>query len=315
MSEATVERIAEALLYEGYLLYPYRPSSVKNRQRFNFGVVFPEAYSRRQSGVEPSEMQTECLVLGDEQTRLGVKARFLQVTVRTRDGSEPPWQEAIEREVEASVHPIGELTGASRSVRFTFPASDVVEDGIRRWRARLDGELVVSAAAVADGVLRVKARITNLSPWSPPENTVREDVLPHSLVSAHTILRVRGGEFVSLLDPPEAMRDLATGCRNVGAWPVLVGGEGSRDTLLSSPIVIYDYPQIAPESSGDLFDATEIDEILSLRILTLTDEEKEEVRRSDERARRLLERTESLAAEQMMKLHGTMRSVRRTEAP
>jgi hydrogenase maturation protease len=78
--------------------------------------------------------------------------------------------------------------------------------------------------------------------------------------------------------------------------------------MLSSPIILYDYPEIAPESAGDLFDGTEIDEILSLRIMTLSDEEKREVAASDEHARRLLERTESLAAEQLMSLHGVMRS-------
>jgi hydrogenase maturation protease len=91
---------------------------------------------------------------------------------------------------------------------------------------------------------------------------------------------------------------------------VLVGEPGQRDTPLASPIILYDYPQIAPESAGDLFDGTEIDEILSLRILTLTDEEKQEIRESDERARQILERTESMPAEQFMKLHGAVRGMR-----
>ncbi|HUC30940.1 MAG TPA: hypothetical protein VMR80_15190, partial [Candidatus Acidoferrum sp.] len=85
---------------------------------------------------------------------------------------------------------------------------------------------------------------------------------------------------------------------------------GYRDTMLASPIILYDYPQIAPESAGDLFDGTEIDEILSLRIMTLTDEEKREIRASDDRARQILERTENMPAEQFMKLHGTVRGMR-----
>jgi hydrogenase maturation protease len=80
--------------------------------------------------------------------------------------------------------------------------------------------------------------------------------------------------------------------------------------MLSSPIILYDYPQIAPESPGSLFDGTEIDEILSLRILTMTDEEKREMRQSDEYARQILERTESMPQEQFMKLHGAMRGLR-----
>ncbi len=94
-----------------------------------------------------------------------------------------------------------------------------------------------------------------------------------SLVSAHTVLGVEHGEFVSLLEPPAGLEDLAAQCKNVGTWPVLVGDEG--EMMLSSPIILYDHPQIAPESAGNLFDSTEIDEILSLRILTLTDEEKQ----------------------------------------
>ena len=109
-------------------------------------------------------------------------------------------------------------------------------------------------------------------------------------------------------------RSLATsaseGCRNVGAWPVLAGDEGQRDTMLSSPIILYDYPQIAAESAGDLFDGTEIDEILLLRIMTLTDEEKREIRSSDERARQILERTDNMPVEQFMKLHGAIRGLR-----
>lgn len=91
-------------------------------------------------------------------------------------------------------------------------------------------------------------------------------------------------------------------------WPVLVGSEG--DSILSSPIILYDYPQIAPESPVSLFDGTEIDEILMLRIMTLTDEEKDEMRRGDDRVREILERTESLTPEAFMKLHGTIRSMR-----
>jgi hydrogenase maturation protease len=118
------------------------------------------------------------------------------------------------------------------------------------------------------------------------------------------------GQFVSLLEPPENLKDLAASCENVGAWPVLVGAEGQRDTMLASPIILYDYPQIAPESPGDLFDGTEIDEILALRIMTMTDDEKREMRSTDDRARKILERTEALPVELLTRLHGTLRELR-----
>ena len=93
---------------------------------------------------------------------------------------------------------------------------------------------------------------------------------------------------------------------------MLAGDEGSHDAMLSSPVILYDYPQIAPESPQNLFDGTEIDEILTLRIMTLTDEEKAEIRRGDERTRAMLERTENMPAEQLMKLHGALRGLPRT---
>ena len=114
------------------------------------------------------------------------------------------------------------------------------------------------------------------------------------------------------VDPPPDLQTFASACHSSGLWPVLVGESGTSDMLLCSPIILYDYPQIAPESPGDLFDATEIDEILSLRILTLTDEEKREMRTSDERARAILERTESLSPEHWSRLHGAVRSCSRS---
>jgi hydrogenase maturation protease len=134
--------------------------------------------------------------------------------------------------------------------------------------------------------------------------------MAHSLVSTHAVLTVQGGAFVSLTAPPERWRGAAGACRNVGTWPVLVGQEGETDTVLCSPIILYDYPRVAPESPGDLFDGTEIDEILTLRIMAMTDEEKREAAGMDERTRAMLERTESLAREQLLSLHGAVRGVR-----
>jgi hypothetical protein len=114
---------------------------------------------------------------------------------------------------------------------------------------------------------------------------------------------------VSMTDPPPGLAEAASHCVNAGVWPVLVGEHGANSTMLASPIILPDYPQVAPESAGDLYDATEIDEILTLRILTLTDKEKAEVRASEERARSILERAEALPAEHLMRLHGTIRGL------
>ncbi len=177
---------------------------------------------------------------------------------------------------------------------------------IREW-GMLSGFVEVDAEPCQNGVIKITVSIKNSTSVESSQN--RADALLYSLISAHTILSVEDGQFVSQIDPPETLKSLAAQCRNLGTWPILVGEEGERDTMFSSPIILYDYPQIAPESPGSLFDGTEIDEILSLRILTMTDEEKHEMRQSDQRARQILERTESMPPEQFMKLHGVLRSL------
>lgn len=112
---------------------------------------------------------------------------------------------------------------------------------------------------------------------------------------------------MSLTDPPEALREAAAACVNQGLWPILVGDTGRTDMLLASPIILPDYPQVATESPGDLFDSCEIDEILTLRILTMTDDEKREMAASDPRARALLARTEALDEADIARLHGALR--------
>jgi hypothetical protein len=177
---------------------------------------------------------------------------------------------------------------------------------IREW-GMLSGFVEVDAEPCQNGVITITVSIKNSTSVESSQN--RADALLYSLISAHTILSVEDGQFVSQIDPPETLKSLAAQCRNLGTWPVLIGEEGERDTMLSSPIILYDYPQIAPESPGSLFDGSEIDEILSLRILTMTDEEKHEMRQSDQRVRQILERTESMPPEQFMKLHGVLRGL------
>jgi hydrogenase maturation protease len=213
---------------------------------------------------------------------------------------------------------LGDLASSPRRVEFDFvpdssletvrgPAGTII-GVIERAQMRLGGGADLAAALVADGLYQVTVQVENRTHLETPGDN-RERALLHSLVSTHAILGITGGEFVSLLDPPEPWRGLAAGCLNIGTFPVLVGANGQTDTMLSSPIILYDYPQVAPESPGDLFDATEIDEILTLRIMTLTDDEKRSIAALDERGRALLERTEALAREQLMGLHGTMRAV------
>ena len=323
MNLARVEQIAKAVLYEGYMLYPYRPSSVKNQQRWNFGVLYPQAYSELQDGSDPFSMQTECLVRGSQDALLEVRLRFLHLRMRypsrsSQQGAEDSsggWQEAVERDVDAHEYSLEKLCREPAMHEFNFPSQTGANsetgtsENVTREQMAIEGIVEIAAKEFQDQLFKVTICVRNLTPLENPA-AARDQALLQSLVSTHTILGVRNGEFVSLLDPPPELQEFAGGCRNVGAWPVLVGVPGQRDTVLASPIILYDYPQIAPESTGDLFDGTEIDEILSLRIMTLTDEEKREIRQSDERARQILERTEAMPAEQFMKLHGAVRGLR-----
>jgi hypothetical protein len=347
MNLTTVEKIAKAVLYEGYMLYPYRPSSVKNQQRWNFGVLSPQSYSEVQGGAEAWSMQTECLIEGTALTGLEIRIRFLQLVARSvgelttpvaqfsrEDVPEfhlveklavngrvhQPWQEAIEREISLPVCNVEALRYRLTPDVIQFPESKEFEalrdrSGkivglVVRNRKPLSGAVEVLAEEIQDELFKVTVRIRNTTPFEATRETSRDAALLSSMVSTHTVLGVQEGRFVSLLAPEEPLVKLAASCKNVGTWPVLVGAEGQCDTMLSSPIILYDYPQIAPESAGDLFDGTEIDEILALRIMTLTDDEKREMSESDERARAMLERTETMPAEQLMKLHGVLRGLR-----
>jgi len=343
MNRVVVDRIAEALLYEGYLLYPYRPS-VKNRQRWTFGGLYPASYAVTGAESDRSMVLTQCLVRGGPASSLSVSVRFLHLVVRRvgvfdgqvtdwpacesltlrfveslRVGDEVlhAWQEAREREVRLEDSILGELADHPRYVTFGFgsererepvrDASGTIVGIVEREQRSVDGAVTLAAEVVDDGVYRITVSVENRTPFNIAARDDRDEVLLHTFVSTHTALGVEAGAFVSLLDPPESLRELVADCRNVGTWPVLVGTEGVADTMLSSPIILYDYPRLAPESPGDLFDATEIDEILTLRIMTLTDEEKREVAALDSRGRALLERTDSLSRDQLMGLHGTYR--------
>jgi hydrogenase maturation protease len=265
-----VRRIADAVLYEGYLLWPYRRSALKNQRRWTFGGVYPAAHSRAHPD-DASRMRTEVLLDGDP-ADVDVTVRFLHVVLR-EDG----WEEATERELAPG--PIAIAAGH--------------EDG-RAWEA-LAGSVGVRSERVADGRHRVVVEIANTTPVEP--GAPREAVLRRTFCSTHTVLHTGSGAFLSGVEAGDA-------CASAGTWPVLVGEPGERHTLLSSPIILEDHPRIAPESPGDLFDGGEIDGLLTLSILGLTDAEKAEMRDTDPRVRAILERSESMSPEQLLRLSG-----------
>lgn len=355
MSLNLVENIVNAVLYEGYILYPYRPSTTKNRQRFTFGRVYPEQFSQVQGGMERFTMQTECLVKADSarsQPSLVINVRFLQPMARIvgryampqpdwQPDSEAPfeivpamkengrlyqtWQEVVERSIPLEGLALDELTHNPQRLSFSFPGfyeAEPILDAfeqtvglVMRQQMEIDGQIELRAQQCSDSLFKVATRIVNLTPLTKAQTmagTEDEEIIMRTFASTHTILMVSNGSFISLMNPPQDYGGAASSCKNDGTWPVLVGDEaaGQRDTLLSSPIILYDYPEIAAESPGDLFDGLEIDEILTLRIMTMTDEEKLEMSQVDERARQILQRTEAMTGDHLMEMHGMVRASR-----
>ncbi|MGH3980191.1 MAG: hypothetical protein ACRDRZ_14500 [Pseudonocardiaceae bacterium] len=310
----TARAVADAVLYEGYLLYPYRASARKNQAqaRWQFGVLVPPAYAASGHG-EHDTSRTQCLLEPGTDPVLHARLRFLQLQHRSGQagGEVPDFDEAVEREVDAVVG-LGELLEAERHIPVAFPGgTDADTDGddlVIRERWPLHGTLRLAARLLPGpyGAVELTVEVANSSEWSDPE-AGRHIALRHSLLAAHTLLAVTDGEFISLLDPPEWAKPAAAACRNEHTWPVLVGESGRCGVVLSSPIILYDHPSIAPESPGELFDGTEIDEILTLRTMALTDSEKAEARATDERARALMDRVDAMPPEMLERLHGAVR--------
>lgn len=329
MNDEAIDKIAQAVLYEGYMLYPYRRCT-KNTQRWTFGCLFPQTYSGAVRGFEPAFMQTQCLLRGNAQTTLRIRVKFLQPVDRTIgkmiDNHLDPvdeielngkryqsWQEAIERTavIQAS-------QAKTVQSNFEFPAQRTVESidenvVIERTQQRIQGSIEIRCDELRPGIFRITTRVTNCTPLADAAMP-RDEAQRYAFASTHLILTTENGAFISAIDPPSDLADLATRCRQTGAWPVLVGEPGQTNAMLAAPIILYDYPQIAVESAGDLFDGTEIDEILSLRVMTLSDDEKQQIQSLDPRSAEMLRRTESLARNELMRLHGTMRTPRKVEA-
>jgi hypothetical protein len=334
MSFEAAERIADAVLYEGYVLYPYRASAQKNRVRWQFGVVAPRVFGDT-TGSDPWWAQTECLIEPQRSPVVDIRLRFLQVQTRTverktddgrfeavarlhaADRDLVGWDEGIARTHDLAAVGVDGLIDREEVVPIPVSAGREVEvvhesDGVeigRVLRERWSIDAALTLAASRHGrFVKLRLRLENRTAWSAAD-TDRNRAMRRSLVSAHVLIQAHGGAFVSLLDPiPDAV-EAAASCANVRTWPVLVGDAGRRDLVLSSPIILYDYPVVAPESPQNLCDGTEIDEILALRVMTLTDEEKREARATDDRARQIVDRTDAIPQEVFERLHGAIRRV------
>jgi hypothetical protein len=324
---APARQVADAVLWEGYVLYPYRASAPKNQVRWQYGVLTPRPYAEA-DGNERWSMQTECVVERGARTTVDVRVRCLQVQARTIERADPrgftpvaeldvdgdlwaSWDEAVEHELDVAGFDV--TAPGRRDVPVSFPAGQEVEvlgPAGRVVRERWPVEAVVRLEAEPTPgpypLVTVRVTVENATDWDAT-GVPRDRAMRRSLVGVHALLHAEGGHFVSLLEPPEFARTAVEACTNDGTFPVLVGDPGDPTTVLSSPIILYDHPAVAAESAGDMCDATEIDEILALRIMTLTDDEKRAARSTDPRAAAIVDRIEGFSPEVFASLHGEMR--------
>ncbi|MFI9628996.1 hypothetical protein [Streptomyces sp. NPDC052042] len=326
-----VRRIADAVLYEGYLLYPYRAGSPKNRSRWQFGVLGPPSAAPGSFAEDPG-MAMECLLSVPPGSSAGagvtVRLRFLQHQVRqvgrrlpdgghvdvdelTVDGvSFLSWDEAVEREIDPGPVPLAGPTdrvfsvpGGEESEPLTDTSGMTVGRIVRR-REPLSGR-IRARTTEDDGFLRLTVSVDNEYTGAAAD---KRSAIHASLLGTHLLLRAsHGAEFVSLREPPREAAPAASRCAQRRCWPVLAGPKGSADTVIGAPIILYDHPEIAERSPGALFDSTEIDELLTLRVMTMTEEEKAVARATDPRAREIVDRCDTMTPEDLGLLHGLLR--------
>ncbi|MCK8673149.1 hypothetical protein M1M07_18790 [Rhodococcus sp. HM1] len=336
-----VRAVADTILYEGYLLYPYRANARKNHSRWQFGVLGPPGAAASGLGEPPGlAAQTVLRTLGTEPV-IEVTLRFLQLqrrTVQRRTGegfeivpelvvvgqSWVGWDEAVECSCAFSVAVATE--NAHGATEVAVPAGEDTElltepDGtvagrLLRTRRAVHATVTVEAGPIDGDLVRVSATVTNTG--DAPVDA--DDAIGRSLIGAHLILAATEARFVSLLEPPADAAALVGTCTHERCFPVLAGDPdpavpGEAPVVLVSPIILYDHPRVAEQSGGDLFDATEIDEILTLRVLTLTDEEKAQARATDARAAEIVDRCEAMTPEELQALHGVLRDPGRGADP
>jgi hypothetical protein len=312
--------IADAVLYEGYLLYPYRATSAKNQSRWQFGVLGPPGASDAGIG-ENDSLSAQFLVDGAGELTLVV--RFLQLQHRRAErdiggGTFEPveelisgsqswvtWDEAVECELSFGPFDLNDLP---RPLSLRVDAADgsdaeVVDGGrLVRTRSAVDAELMVAAEHV-DDLFRVCVAIRNAGAKAAD----KDGAIARSLIGTHIIAEVVGGQFISLLEPPESAMHAVSRLEQHRCFPVLAGRPGEHDLLLISPIILYDHPEIAEQSEGALYDSTEIDELLTLRVMTMTDEEKAQARATDPLAAAIIDRCDSMSPDALAQLHGVLR--------
>jgi hypothetical protein len=274
----TTERLLETLVYEGYALYPYTPGATKNATPTPFGIVYPPAYAV--DGPHTFDRARMQLVVDPAAPDAPIRAAvvFLEPTGEGH--------KCVERRIELGPVALDELVRRDVSVEFGFDA--------------VGGHARMSATPLDGGLHRIALCAHNST--AVPEALDRATALRSAMLSTHLVVQAPGSRFASPVAPGPGAAPAVADCDHVNIFPVLA--THSDDTVLGAAIVLPDHPQIAPESHGDLFDATEIEEALLLHVLALSDGERAAIAEQDPKVRAMLERAEAAGPEEIARLRG-----------
>jgi len=273
-----VDELLQTLLYEGYALYPYTPGATKNATPTPFGIVYPPAYA---AGAPTTfdHVRMAAIAEGDADARLSVEAHFLEHSGERHAG--------IARRVDLPETTFARLAEEPVTVVFAFDA--------------VHGRARMTAQPLGAGLWRVTTCVHNLT--DVPEGLDRAGALRHALLSTHVLARAStSARFCSPVAPPEHAAPAVMTCVAVNTFPVLASDDDR--VLLGAAIMLPDHPQLAPESRGDLFDGTEIEEALLLHVLALSDGEREQIAGQDPVVRAMLERAVAATPDDIRRLHG-----------
>ncbi|MEO7294341.1 MAG: hypothetical protein ABIW34_14630 [Ginsengibacter sp.] len=320
-----LEELTRTLLYEGYSLFPYHRSAIKNQKPVPFGVIYPKDYNTYNQHSHAA-MQSECIVTGGDDLSINIIVRFLHL-IKTEvlkqnnekenevDDVVAGWQ-TIEREINSGNLLITELIKNRKEFpirfdkmnedRYVYDDSDNVKAKRINSASEIKGNVIIEASTVENmkNTFRIRVNITNTSSIVNADVIARDEALCQSFLSTHIILKSANGEFISGQNPAENFKQAIAQCKNTGTWPILV--DESNTTMLCSPIILYDHPQINPQSKGDLFDSTEIEEALMLHFAVMSDDEKNRIADSDEKLKAMLNKVGMVTPEEMIGLHGGM---------
>jgi hypothetical protein len=280
-----LEALVNSLLYEGYALYPYTPGATKNATPTPFGIVYPPAYARDNPATF-DHLRAEGIIEAPPGAELTAQARFMQAAGERHQGTV--------RRIEVPATPLRDLVDGGVGREFELEGDNP-----------LSGRVRLRAWDLGAGLHRVAMCVHNTTALlGAPEETGRGEALQQSLLSTHVVLETSAGRFISPLEREGEAGAAVAECRNVNTFPVLAAD--GDDALLGAAIVLPDHPRMAPESLGNLFDNTEIEEALLLHVQALSDGEREEIERQDPAVREMIARASAATPDEMLALHGRM---------